>query len=106
MQNCLSKRMGLCLTLERYCTSCDWRHSFETSRPVSKLSKSSVGNDSHEINVLSVTVFRELDEEYETIKHYQNLMNHQLPSITYNDKINKTLYNTYETVAQQVNYYK
>ena len=102
LQHCPKKRMGLCLTLELCCTSCDWCHSFQTSRPISNLFTNSVGKDSYEINVLSALAFREISEGYEPMKLYHQLMN--IPSITYNtyDKINKKLYNASETVAQQV----
>ena len=62
----ITKRMGLCNTIDLKCIDCNWKYSLETSYQSSKLNSKN-GRKFYDINIQSVIAFREIGKGLEGI---------------------------------------
>ena len=70
----ITKRMGLCNTIDLKCIDCNWNYSRETSYQSSKVN-SKTGRNFYDINIQSVTAFRKIGKGLEGISSFCRLMN-------------------------------
>ena len=95
----VTKRMGLCNTIDLKCRDCNWKYSIEKYYQSSKLNSNN-GRKSYDINIQSVIAFREIGKDPEGISSFRRKMNMPpaLAKKSYN-RINYVLHQVYYEVA-------
>ena len=95
----ITKRMGLCNTLDLKCIACNQNYSLETSYQSSKLN-SKTGRKFYDANIQSVIDFREIGKGFEGVSSFCYSMNMPPPLTkkSYN-RINDVLHQLYCEVA-------
>ena len=100
MEEMEAERMGFCSKLKIFCLKCDWSVSNFLSEEIDT-KKGSRGRKFFEVNVRAVIAFREIGKGHEGLNTFARLMN--MKGISWNSykNVNNTLFDAYESVAEQ-----
>ena len=101
IENVFNLRMGFQSTLQIHCSQCTYKYAVSTSKQCSQVGRGSSGRQMSEINVRTIVAFREIGCGHRAIENFSRIMNMQSISVGAFARINDSLYETYETAAQE-----